>query len=108
MDLNEVSKRLSSDNAVAYFTGNGHRIATFRALLDLLSIPHPYWAVRSISGTGSARRKTMLAYQADYPEPRQTTLPPRKANATPEKVQIAKAASQARLNPSLFSQTFPQ
>ncbi len=108
MDLNEISERLSNTDVANYFTGNGHRIAAFRALLDLLSIPHPEWAARSISGTGSTQRKAMLAYRADNPQPRRTTVPARKDNATSEEVQAAKAATEARCNPNLFNQTFSQ
>ena len=107
MDPNEISRRLIHPGVATYFSGNGHRIAAFRALLDLLSIPHPDWAARGISGAGFARRATMTAYQADNPQPRPMVLPDRKPNATPERVQAAKATNERRLT-RLYDQTFPQ
>ncbi|WP_109354609.1 hypothetical protein [Sphingorhabdus sp. EL138] len=108
IDDTEITKRLSHPGVAEYYTGNGHRIAAFRALLDLLSIPHPAWAARGMSGSGATRRNTMTAYHADNPQPRLTTLPARKDNAPPERVLAAKAATEARCNPSLFNQTFSQ
>jgi hypothetical protein len=51
-----------------YFTRNPHRLAAFRATLDLLSIPLPDWAERDVSGRAAATRKTMAAFRADITE----------------------------------------
>ena len=108
LDTPELSQRLNRPEVAAYFAGNGHRIAAFRALLDLLSIQHPEWAVRGISGAGSTRRNIMTAYQTDHPKPRLLTVPTRRENATPDRVQMAKTGSKVRCNPDLFNQTFSQ
>ena len=107
MHSDDLAARLEHPSIAAYFTGNGHRIASFRTLLDLLNIPLPMWAARGISGIGSARRDAVAAYQADSPLPRPLVLPDRKPNATSERVQAAKATNQRRLT-GLYDQTFPQ
>ena len=107
MNSDELAAKLEHPSIAAYFTGNGHRIASFRTLLDMLNIPLPHWAARGISGIGSARREAVSAYQADNPQPRPMVLPERKTNATPEQAQAAKAKNQRRLS-GLYDQTFSQ
>ena len=107
MNPADLAAKLEHPSIAAYFTGNGHRIASFRTLLDILNIPLPQWAARGISGIGSARRDAVSAFTADNPQPRPMVLPDRKPNATPERVQAAKATTQRRLS-GLFDQTFPQ
>lgn len=60
--------RLNSSAVADYFTRNPHRLAAARALLDLLSIPLPDWAVRDISGRAAATRNAMRAFRTDNPE----------------------------------------
>ena len=48
-----------------YFTSNPHRLATARAMLDLLSIPFPPWAKRDISGRAAANRDMLSAFHQD-------------------------------------------
>ena len=107
MNPDDLAARLEHPNIAAYFTGNGHRIASFRTLLDILNIPLPQWAARGISGVGSARQDAVAAYQADNLQPRPLVLPDRKTNATPERLQAAKATNQRRLT-GLYDQTFPR
>ena len=107
MNSDDLAAKLEHPSIAAYFTGNGHRIASFRTLLDMLNIPLPHWATRGISGIGSARREAVTAYQADNPQPRPMVLPDRKTAATPERVQAAKATNERRLT-RLYDQTFPQ
>ncbi len=105
IDDTELSRRLNHPGVADYYKGNGHRIAAFRALLDLLSIPHPEWAARCMSGSGATRRDAMAAYQIDTPKQRLTNIPARKDNATPARVRDAKAASKARRNTNVRNQT---
>lgn len=107
MDQNELAARLEHPSISAYFKGNGHRMAAIRALLDLMNMPYPAWAARGISGVSSAKRNAVVAFIADNPQPRPLVLPDRKTDATPERVQAAKATNQRRLS-GLYNQTFPQ
>ena len=107
MNSVDLAAKLEHPSIAAYFTGNGHRIASFRTLLDILNIPLPHWAARGISGIGSARRDAVSAYQADNPQPRPLVLPERKPAASPERVRAVKATNQRRLT-GLYNQTFPQ
>lgn len=74
-------EKLSHPGVVEYFSGNSHRIAAFRALLDLLAIPLPDWAKRDLSGRGAASRNLMAAFKADNPKTASYILPPRKDDA---------------------------
>lgn len=107
MHSDDLAAKLEHPSIAAYFTGNGHRIASFRTLLDILKIPLPQWAARGISGTGAARRDAVAAYHADNPQPLPMVLHERKPNATPERVQVAKASNERRLS-GLYDQTFSQ
>ena len=59
---------LNNPTVAEYFTRNPHRLAAFRATLDLLSIPLPDWAERDISGRAAATRNAMAAFRADNRE----------------------------------------
>ena len=63
-----VAGILNLPGVVDYFSPNAHRMAAFRATLDLLNIPLPDWAIRGISGRAAARRDTIAAYRADNRE----------------------------------------
>jgi hypothetical protein len=63
-----VAGILNLPGVVDYFTPNAHRMAAFRATLELLSIPLPDWAVRDISGRAAARRDAIAAFRQDNPE----------------------------------------
>jgi hypothetical protein len=63
-----VAGLLNLPEVIDYFSPNGHRMAAFRATLDLLNIPLPDWAIRGISGRAAARRNTIAAYRADNRE----------------------------------------
>ena len=98
---------LTSPEAEAYFQRADRRIMIgLRATCEMLGIPTPIYAERGKPGVTPAKT-VMKAYQADNPTPRTTTLAPRKPNATPERVQAAKAMNQRRIT-GLFDQTFPQ
>ena len=60
----------NNPDVAAYFTGNDHRIATCRAMLDLLCIPYPDWAKRGLSGRAGHRKAVMQAYNRDNPHVR--------------------------------------
>jgi len=101
---------LNSSEAERYFTKSEHRMACFRGTLELLGIPLPNWAERKPSG-----RKPSIAvaraYETDNPTPRfgGGTLPPRKPNATPERIAAIKAKREAAAAPDsvLFNHLFP-
>jgi hypothetical protein len=63
-----VAGLLNIPGVVEYFSPNAHRIAAFRAVLELLSIPLPDWAARDISGRAAARRKAIAAFREENPE----------------------------------------
>lgn len=107
MDTNELAARLEHPSISAYFTGNGHRMAAIRALLDLMNMPYPAWAARGISGVSSAKRNAVVAFIADNPQPRTMVLPDRKTNASPERIEAVKVTNQRRLT-GLYDQTFSQ
>lgn len=50
-----------------YFTGNSNRMASFRAMLDLLQIPYPEWAVRTLQGRAARHRAMVADFRRDYP-----------------------------------------
>jgi len=63
-----VAGLLNIPGVVEYFSPNAHRMAAFRAVLELLSIPLPDWATRDISGRAAARRNAIAAFRQDNPE----------------------------------------
>lgn len=60
----------NNPDVAEYLTGNGHRIATCRAMLDLLCIPYPAWAKRGLSGRAGHRKAIMKACNQDNPHVR--------------------------------------
>lgn len=66
---------LNHPGVIDYFSRNAHRMASFRALLELLSIPLPDWATRDISGRAANRRNVIAAFREEHPETlRQRTM----------------------------------
>lgn len=59
---------LNTPGVVEYFSGNAHRLAAFRALLELLAIPFPRWAERNVSGRAAARRDLIAAFREEHRE----------------------------------------
>lgn len=53
-----------------YFSGNSNRMAACRAMLDLLRIPYPSWAVRGASGRAANTKAMIAAFRADNPRER--------------------------------------
>lgn len=53
-----------------YFSANGNRMAACRAMLDLLGIPYPLWAIREASGRASQHKAMVAAFRADNPHER--------------------------------------
>ena len=77
---------LSSDEAAAYYSRADRRIRSgIRATLHMLAIPLPEYARPKAPGQSPAK-SVMLAYAADNPAPRATTLAPRKDNSTAERI----------------------
>lgn len=82
---------LYSQAAAKYFVNADRRVMIgLRAALELLGLPTPEYAHRRKPGA-TPGRAVMAAYRADNPEPRATTLAPRKPNASPETVAAARA-----------------
>lgn len=59
---------LNTPGAVEYFSGNAHRMAACRALLELLAVPFPDWAQRDLSGRAAARRDVIAAFREEHRE----------------------------------------
>lgn len=53
-----------------YFSGNSNRMAACRAMLDLLRIPLPDWAVRGVQGRAAHTKAMVAAFRADNPHER--------------------------------------
>ncbi len=98
---------LNSPEAEAYFQRADRRVMIgLRATCELLGVQTPIYAERGKPGVTPAKMVTR-AYQADNPQPRPLVLPERKTNASPERVQVAKATNERHLT-GLFDQTFSQ
>ena len=52
---------------IRYFSGNGHRMAACRAMLDLLDIPAPGWAYRNPSGRAAQTATMVASFRDDNP-----------------------------------------
>ncbi|KTE23899.1 MULTISPECIES: hypothetical protein [unclassified Sphingopyxis] len=62
---------LRNDPGLAdYFRRNRARMAACRAMLDLLRIPYPDWALRDISGRGAQHRDMIAMFNRDNPHER--------------------------------------
>jgi hypothetical protein len=102
---------LASDEAAAYFNRADRRIRSgIRATLQMLAIPLPEYARPKAPGQSPAK-SVMLAYAADNPGTRSTTLAPRKANATAERIAALRGQNTGKpCEPpptGLFDQAFP-
>lgn len=71
--LMAAADRLADPRVADYFTGNGHRLAAARALIDLMDLPTPNWAIRSPSGRAAVTAAAMSRFKADNPD---ENLPP--------------------------------
>lgn len=74
-----AADRLSDPRVADYFTGNGHRLAAARAMLDLFDLPPPPWAQRSPSGRAAVTKAAMARFREDNPQenlPRGYVPPP--------------------------------
>lgn len=104
---------LNSEQAQGYFERADHRaMMGLRAALEILGIPVPTYAIRRKPGRTPAK-DVMDAFRADSPAPLNTTLAPRKPNASPAQVAAAQADNSARLArmtaaavPTLYDETF--
>jgi len=72
LDMMTISDRLSDPRVADYFRGNAHRLASARALFDLLDLPSPDWARRSLSGRASIHKAAIDRWKADHPHERAT------------------------------------
>jgi hypothetical protein len=71
-----INARLEDPRVEEHFTKDRHKQAATRALLDLLDVPLPSWAERSISGRASVTKAGMERFRQDNPQeriPRQYT-----------------------------------
>jgi hypothetical protein len=102
---------LRSDAAAAYFDRADRRIKSgMRATLKMLAIPLPEYARPKPPGQSPAKL-VMLAYEADNPTPRATSLAPRKGNATAERIAAIRGQNTGKPceapDAGLFDQAFP-
>jgi hypothetical protein len=102
---------LYSPNAAAYFSKADPRIMSgLRVACELLRIPMPHYSRRRPPGPTPASR-VALAFAADNPAPRTTTLAPRKPNATAERIAAIRGQNTGKPCEApaagLFDQTFP-
>ena len=65
-----IADRLNHPAVETYLTGNAHRIATTRVLLDLLDIPAPEWAHRNPSGRAAITKAAVARFKPDHPDAR--------------------------------------
>lgn len=63
-----VADRLSDPSVETYLTGNGHRIAAARFLLEALQLPLPQWAERGISGRRAETKAAIARFRQDTPD----------------------------------------
>ena len=77
--LMRVSDCLSDPSVEDYLTGNGHRIAATRFLLEALHIPLPNWAERGVSGRRAATKAALARFRQDNPDQNRPRgyIPPR-------------------------------
>lgn len=68
--LMAAADRLADPRVEEYFTGNGHRLAAARAMLDLFDLPPPGWAQRSPSGRAAVTKAAMARFRDDHPQER--------------------------------------
>lgn len=63
-----MQDRLADPRVEEYFLGNRNRTAAARAMLDLLDVPPPPWAIRSPSGRAAVTKAAMARFKADNPD----------------------------------------
>jgi hypothetical protein len=102
---------LYSPNAAAYFSKADPRIMSgLRVACELLRIPMPHYSRRRPPGPTPASR-VALAFAADHQTARSTTVAPRKANATAERIAAIRGQTTGKpceaLPTGLFDQAFP-
>jgi hypothetical protein len=68
LTLRCVADRLTDHAVEDYLTGNGHRIAATRFILEALHIPLPRWAERGVSGRRAATRDALERFRQDNPD----------------------------------------
>ncbi|MBX7488846.1 hypothetical protein K3177_10005 [Qipengyuania sp. GH25] len=66
--IQSLKARLSDSAVEEYLTGNGHRIAATRFLLEALQLPLPQWAERGASGRRAAQAAALDRFKQDYPD----------------------------------------
>lgn len=68
--LNYIGDRLADPRVEQFFTGNRHKQAATRGLLELLGVPLPDWAQRSLSGRAATAKAAVDRFRDDYPHER--------------------------------------
>lgn len=70
LDLMAIADRLNDPQVEEYLSGNRHRLATTRAVLELLEVPLPNWAERNISGRAAVTKAAIERWRDDNPHAR--------------------------------------
>ena len=60
-----ISGRLADPKVEAFFTSNRHKQSATRGLLDLLGVPLPSWATRSLSGGAAISKAATDRFRQD-------------------------------------------
>ena len=65
--LNYIGDRLADPQVEAFFSSNRHKQSATRGLLDLLGVPLPGWAQRSLSGRAAVTKAAIDRFREDHP-----------------------------------------
>lgn len=65
--MNYIGDRLADPRVETYFTRDRHKQAATRGLLELLGVPLPDWAQRSLSGRAAVAKAAVDRFRDDNP-----------------------------------------
>lgn len=77
-----ITQRLTDPQVQQFFTGNRHKQAATRALLEVLGVPLPSWMQRSPSGRAAQHRAAVDRFLADNPQGPATVAPAQAATVS--------------------------
>lgn len=70
LSMMAIADVLNDPQVEEYLAGNRHRLATTRAILEMLQLPFPAWAKRSVTGRTDSTRSLMARFHQDNPHQR--------------------------------------
>ena len=68
--MNYISDRLADPRVEQFFNLNKNKQAATRGLLELLGVPLPDWAERSLSGRAAVAKAAVARFRDDNPQER--------------------------------------